>query len=178
MAKLLSQRLDLPLLDLDDIRWDYYAEIGYDHEAAQRIREEQGFKAFFEHWKPFEIHSVERMFQDYPAGYVISFGAGQSVYDDPGFAERAQQALAPYPVVLLLPSPDVDELVKLLSANIHQSEPELPEAFFPMIEEMNRGFLEHPANARLATLTVYTKGKSPDETCDEIVAALRLDHED
>ncbi len=115
------------------------------------------------------------MFQDYPAGYVISFGAGQSVYDDPAFAERARQALAPYPVVLLLPSPDVDESVKLLSANIHQSEPELPEAFFPMIETMNRGFLEHPANARLATLTIYTKGKLPDETCDEIIAALRLE---
>ncbi len=46
-AKLLSQRLDLLMLDLDDIRWDYYAEIGYDHDAAERIREEQGFEAFF-----------------------------------------------------------------------------------------------------------------------------------
>jgi adenylate kinase family enzyme len=174
LAKLLGESLGAPSFDLDDLRWDYYAEIGYDRELERRIRQEQGFPAVAAYWKPFEIYSVERLFQDYPAGHVIAFGAGQSVYDDPAFAARAQKALAPYHVVLLLPSADVDESVRLLNARIHLSEPDLPEAFFEMIDGINRYFIEHPDNARLATLTVYTKDKSPEQTQDEILAALGL----
>lgn len=174
LAKLLGEALDAPSLDLDDLRWAYYAEIGYDNEYAQQIRQESGLKALLAYWKPFEIYSVERMFQDYPAGHIIAFGAGQSVYDDPAQFARARQALAPYPVVLLLPSPDIDESLPILSARIRASEPDLPDSFFPMIEDMNRRFIEHPSNARLATLTVYTKDQSPAETRDEIMGRLNL----
>ncbi len=172
LAKLLSQKLDLPMLDLDVIRWDYDDEIGYDRALAQRIRQEQGFPALAVYWRPFAIHAVERVLQDHPAGHVIAFGAGHSVYEDVAFAGRAQKAVAPHQVVLLLPAADVDESVRVLNERIKAKEPELSDSFFEMIGEQNRTFIEHPSNERLATLTVYTKGKSPDETCDEIVALL------
>ncbi len=57
------------------------------------------------------------------------------------------------------------------------SNPTYPNSFFAMLAGMNRHFLEHPANARLATITVYTKGKSPTETRDEILTALHLDQQ-
>ena len=173
LAKLLGEALNAPSFDLDDLRWDYYAEIGYDHDHAETLRREQGFPALLAYWKPFEIYSVERLFQDYPNGHVFAFGAGQSVYDDPAFFERAQKALAPYPVFLLLPAPDVDESIPILEQRIRLLEPELPDAFFGMINDMNRYFIEHPANARLATHTVYTLGKSPEQTRDEILALLQ-----
>ncbi len=174
LAKLLGEALDAPFLDLDEIRQNYYREIGYDHAYAEKLREEQGAEAMFAYWKPFEIYSVERMFQDYPAGYVLAFGAGQSVYDDAAFFERVQKALAPYPVILLLPSPDVEESILLLNERIHLSEPDLPEPFFEMIGGMNRHFITHPSNGRLAKYTVYTKDKSPEQTRDEILALLNL----
>ena len=173
-SKLLGEALGMPSFDLDDIRWDYYAEIGYDPEQAEKIRDESGMEAIIAHWKPFEIYSVERMFQDYPSGHVIAFGAGQSVYDDLAFDARIQKALAPYPVILLLPSLDVDECIALLNANIRTSEPDLPDAFFDKIGEFNRYFVEHPSNARLARFTVYTNGKSPEATRDEILHLLDL----
>jgi len=172
LSKLLGEALGLPFFDLDAIRWDYYAEIGYDHEKAEKLRDEGGMEAIIAHWKPFEIYSVERMFQDYPAGHVIAFGAGQSVYDDPAFDERIRKALAPHQIILLLPSPDVNESILLLNANIRTSEPDLPDEFFDKIGEMNRYFIKHPSNARLAKHTVYTKGKTPEATRDEILALL------
>ena len=172
LSQLLGESLEMPFFDLDAIRWDYYAEIGYDAEKAEKLRDEGGMEAIIAHWKPFEIYSVERMFQDYPSGHVVAFGAGQSVYDDPSFDERIRKALAPYHVILLLPSPDVDESITLLNANIRTSEPDLPDAFFDKIGEMNRYFIQHPSNARLADQIVYSKGKTPEATRDEILALL------
>jgi len=37
----------------------------------------------------------------------------------------------------------------------------------------NEYFVKHPSNYELAKFTVYTKGKTPDETCDEIIRMLR-----
>lgn len=172
LAKLLGAALGVPSLDLDKLRNAYYAEIGYVRAEAERVRAEGGMPALAAYWKPYEIYSVERLMQDYPTGHVIAFGAGQSVYDDPAQFERARVALAACTVVLLLPSPDIEESIAILSARIHAAEPELPDSFFPVIEQMNRMFMSHPSNARLATHTVYTAGKTPEQTRDEILRLL------
>ncbi len=177
LAKLLGEALNYGVFDLDKDRWNYYDELGYDRDLAQRIRQEQGFPAVAAYWQPFAVHTVERMLQDHPSNCIIAFGAGSSVYDDPEFAERVQKALEPHHVILLLPTPDVDESLRILDARLRLLEPDLPDSFFEMLAGMNRYFLEHPANARLATITIYTKDKSPAETCAEIVAALRLTSE-
>jgi hypothetical protein len=182
-AKLVGAALGLPVLHLDDLRWGYYAEIGYDREKAEQIRREGGMKAIAAHWKPFDIHAVERVLADYPRGYAISFGAGHSFYDDPAMLERAKKALAGFPnVVLLLPSPDTDESVQIMKERLHADVPEFTEEGLEHIAQINRIFIEHPSNATLATLTVYTAGKTPEQTCDEILQTLRhtdgaLDHQ-
>src|SRR5258707_9913924 len=113
--KLLGEALGVPALELDDLRWGYYAEIGYDPERAQQLRRNGGIKARGAYWKPFEVYSVERIVQDYQAGHVLSFGAGNSVYDDPAHFARMQKALASYHyVILLLPSADANESLHVL----------------------------------------------------------------
>ena len=175
LAKLLAEALDIPWLELDDLRKEYYAEIGYDNGKAQQLFQESGLKAMLDYWKPFEIYSVERMLADYPTGHVLAFGAGQSVYDDPAFAERAQKALAPYPyVILLLPSADADESVSILHERIRLGFPDFPAEAAREMDEMNRYFIENPSNARLAKFTFYSKDKSSEETRDEVLKALRL----
>ena len=173
LAALVAETLDVSSLDLDRIRWDYYAEIGYEREKGEQIRREGGMPALAAYWKPFEVYSIERMMQDYPTGYVIALGAGQSVYDDPAFFERAQKALAHCSVILLLPSPDIEESLLILTQRIRVLEPEMPDSFFEMIDTMNRMFITHPANARLANRTIYTKDKTPAQTCAEILAHIR-----
>lgn len=43
IGKLLAGRLGLPQCSMDDLRFNYYKEIGYDEDLAARIRKEQGF---------------------------------------------------------------------------------------------------------------------------------------
>lgn len=176
LQKMLAEKLDFTPLDLDDLRSTYYPEIGYDNDEAERLREKEGLDAMLAYWKPFELHAVERVLREYPSGHVIAFGAGHSVYDDAEQFARAQQALAPFPrVVLLLPSPDVDESVAMLGRQMRAAIPDVDEQLYALMTDLNRTFVPHPSNARLAKLTVYTKGKTPAQTCDEIVERLQIE---
>jgi hypothetical protein len=165
----LSSLLGYTPIELDDIRWDYYNEIGYDSENERQIRETEGLEAVLKYWKPFEVHAVERVLKAYPENYVIAFGGGHSVYEDEALFQRAKDALAPFPyVILLLPTDDMTKNEAILRARFHAAEPDIPEDLLDTIMGFNRVFLQHPSNSRLATHTIYTDGKSVDEICAEI----------
>ena len=171
LAGLVAEMLGWTAVDLDDLRWDYYAEIGYDLERAAEIRRQGGLQAIAKHWKPYDIHAVERVLADYPEGHVIAFGAGHSVYDDPARMVRAQAALRPFPhVVWLIPSADLEELMRILEDRLREAEPEL--GSYTNIMTFNRYFLSHPANAQLATLTLYSANQTPSETASALIRHL------
>lgn len=161
VGALLAARLGLPQCSMDDVRFDYYHEIGYDEDRAGQLHEQGGFLALYRYWKPFEIHALERLLADHH-DRVIDLGAGHSVYEDDTFFERARRALEPYTnVVRLLPSPDVEESMRILDERTGYR----PEMGF----NINRHFVTHHSNGDLATLTVYTQGHTPDDMCDEIL---------
>ena len=176
IANLLAEKLGLRRLELDEKRMDYYKEIGYDEAFASQIgRSEQGIIALLQYWKPFEAHAVERVLADY-SDCVIDFGAGHSVYEDAALFARVQRALAPYPnVILLLPSPDLDESVEILNARfadlLMKEVGEVDERLF----NVNAHFIKHPSNHQLAKMVVYTKGKTPEETCEEILQKIEIE---
>ena len=101
LATLLAARLGLPQVSLDQLRVNYYREIGYDAAAAERLRQTGGFLSLTRHWKPFEIYGVERVLADY-RDCVFDFGAGHSVYDDAVQIERASRALRSFRHVVLV----------------------------------------------------------------------------
>lgn len=166
---LLAQKLGLPYYDLDDRRWAYYEEVGYDKALADQIRQEAGFNGLYQYWKPFEAHAVERVVTDCPDG-VISFGAGHSVYTDSALFARVAQALAPCRhVFLLLPSKDLAEAQAILAQRFRklgEAEGFEPD---PQTLALNAHFLHHPSNRRLASHTVYTDGQTPAQTCETIL---------
>ncbi|WP_420631738.1 shikimate kinase [Candidatus Leptofilum sp.] len=168
VATLLVEALGCPRISVDDVRWGYYEEIGYDNALAGEIRQSQGITGLLEYWKPFEAHTVVRILADHDAG-VIDFGAGHSVYNDEDLFKRVQMALAPYPfVILLLPSPDKNESVAILNGRfVEMLASEGVEANNELLQ-LNEQFVRHPSNYLLAKHTVYTKDKTPDETCAEI----------
>lgn len=91
--------------------------------------------------------------------------AGHSVYADPHLFQRVKQALAPYPnVVLLLPSPDLEESLRILNERNRELSDD--------IRSTNAHFVRHPSNYELAKITVYTKDKTPDETCEQVLGAI------
>ena len=165
VARCLAERLGVPHIELDDLRWGYYKEVGYDEAEARRRVEAGGFWQLYEYWKPFEAHAVERVLSEHTAG-VISFGAGHSVYEEDGLFQRVQQALRPFPhVVLLVPTDDVDESLRILTERGGPGPDMQP--------NINEHFLRHPSNRSLARHVVHTAGKTLDETCAEVWALIQ-----
>lgn len=166
VGSILASKLGLSQCSMDERRWDYYQEIGYDEELAKQKREIEGFLGIYQYWKPFEAYAVERLLSEYQQ-CVIDFGAGHSVYEDAALFQRVKQVLSPYPnVVLLIPSPNLDESVKILN----QRNQYVPDGK----PNINEHFVRHNSNYQLAKFTAYTKDKTPQETCDDILKLIQI----
>jgi len=160
LGKLLAEQLGRPQVSLDDIRWEYYKEIGYDKAIQRGIKEREGFAGVYRYWKRFEAYAVEQALQDHH-GCVMDFGAGHSVQENAADFARIQAVLAPYPnVVLLLPSPDPDEAIAMLRARTPFKVEDVP---------FTRYLVTHPAFRKLATQVVYTEEKTVAVICEEIL---------
>ncbi len=173
VGHILAEKLDLPLCSVDNVRWSYYEKVGYDKSLASKIAaSDQGIGGVLRYSKPFEAQMVEMVLADYQHG-IIDFGASNSVYDDEDLLIQVKNALAPYPnVILLLPSPDMDESVEILKNRLTRMLAEAGRPFTDELFELNRYFIQHPANRQLAKWVIYTKGKTPEDICDNILQKL------
>jgi shikimate kinase len=172
IAALLAEKLNVSRISLDDERWKYYDEIGYDKEAVSKAADEHGMLGVLQYWKPFEAHSVKRILEDH-RNCVIDFGAGHSVYEDETLFSQVERVLAPYPnVIMLLPSPDPDESIKILNTRFEELLMREVGKADPALFEVNAQFVRHPSNYKLAKIVIYTKDKTPDDTCAEIIEKL------
>jgi ABC-type arginine transport system ATPase subunit len=170
LGRLLAEKLNVPQVSMDKLRFDYYKQIGYDEALAQQLRTEHGLAALFRYWEPFHPHAVEKLLAEH-SDCVIDFGAGHSVYDDAVLFERVHKILEPYPnVVLILPSPDLDESVQILKERMkeHQGWDGVDDGI-----DFHEHFVKHHCNHDLAKFVVYTKCKIPEETRDEIISLTR-----
>ena len=159
MSSLLAVSLDVDVISMDEVRFGYYAEIGYDAEHADRLQAAGGFRAKYEYWKPFEAHAVEQVVANF-CNCVFDFGGGHSVYEDPRLFGRVQRVLSDFRfVVLLLPFPDVAASVTFLRERL---------ALPSDADCINDPFVRHPSNQRLATHIVYTGGRSAMDVCEEV----------
>lgn len=164
VAPLLAARLGRPHAPMDDLRWGYYAEIGFSREEEAAAMRRGGFAEMARYWKPFEAYAAGRIVAD-RRGSVIDFGAGHSVYDDPALLERVRRALEPVRhVVLLLPAPDPDRSVALLRARGWDG---VTDGF-----DWHDYMVRHPANPLLAKQIVFTEGRTPEETCADIARLM------
>ncbi len=168
IGEILSKRLGRPHVSLDLLRYDYYAEIGYDDVYAQNLRQTQGFAALVAYWKKFDAHAVERIMAEHQ-GSVIDFGAGHSVYEEESEFQRVWRALAPYPyVVLLTPSLDPVEAMAVIRERL------VPVIDFETMRDVIEYHVRHPSTRRLAKFTVLTGQKSPEETVNQIINHLDM----
>lgn len=169
VGRLLAEKLNLPFCSVDNVRLAYYQKAGYDKTLASQIAaSEQGIQGVLRYSKPFEARMVEKVLADHHG--IIDFGASNSVYDDKDLFARIENALAPYPnVILLLPSPDMDESVEILKKRLTRMLTEAGKEFTDELFELNEYFVKHPSNHQLAKLVIYTKDKTPEEICDELV---------
>jgi shikimate kinase len=165
-GKLLAEALGLPQVSMDMLRWKYFRETDWNEAHSRALGKQGGFPAEYRYWKPYECYAVERLLAEH-RHCVIDFGAGHSVYEDSALFARAQAALAPYRnVVLLLPCADKDRAIRIIKerTGARWNAPDL---------DFEEHFVRHPSNRLLAKFVVYTEGKTPEETRDEILEATR-----
>jgi shikimate kinase len=161
VAELLSIKTGLPRRSMDELRWKYYDEIGYDRDLARQKRTEEGFWGLYRYWKPFEAYAVERLLNSCHE-CIFDLGGGHSVYEDDKLFQKIYDLFATYPhVVLLIPSPDKEESIRILTArNGYDSDGQ---------REVNEHFVRHHSNYDLAKHIVYTRDKEPNQICSDVL---------
>jgi shikimate kinase len=161
VAELLSIKTGLPRRSMDELRWKYFDEIGYDRDLARQKRTEDGFWGLYRYWKPFEAYAVGRLLGSFHE-CIFDLGGGQTVYEDEELFEQVHNLLEPYShVVLLIPSPDIEESIEILhSRNHYDSDGQ---------REVNAYLVYRHSTYDLAKHIVYTKDKDPDQICNEII---------
>lgn len=168
IGRVIANTLSKELYSLDRHRDELYAPYGYDKDLAEKIYEEQGLWAFYQHWKTFEYKAVSHMLQnasqegDEFYGKILDFGAGHSVFENPEELAKIEALIAPYHnVILVMPCEDVEEAVNITEARRGH---ELG---------LNKHFMEHSSNRRLAKHIIYTKDTTVDECAERALRVIR-----
>ena len=66
----------------------------------------------------------------------------------------------------------MDESAEILKNRLTQKLTHEGRDFTDELFELNETFVKHSANRRLAKLVIYTKNKTPEAICDELVQKL------
>lgn len=171
LAGLLADKLGMPRVEMDELRWKYFEGTGYSKDEARQIYHAEGNLGVLRYSKQFEAEMVEKMLAHHPKA-VIDFGAGHSIYDNAADLERVSRALKPFNVVLVLPFEDEDKSIAVLNTRFKALlEREKLDPSQEMMD-MNTGFVRHPANRQLANIVLYTEDKTAKESCTELLVLL------
>lgn len=161
IGRLLADSLGRRGYSLDEYAWTYYREIGLSTETAGNLGDLDSLQ-----WQPYHAHAVKRFLQDHQNEVcIMDLGTGHSLYEDTYFNEM-QEVFAPYNVILLMPSPDID-------IAIHELNEQNNRHFYKRGQshtKLNLSFLKHPSSYQLAKYIVYTKDREPIETSKDILA--------
>lgn len=173
----LSEGLSWPLIELDELRTQWYPEFGLDPEVEHRAMEQGGLRELVKAWKPYELLSVERVMREHPTNTVITFGGGQSVYVDPEQIQRAKSALTVASrVILLLPTDHGQESMQKLQERLRHvpfvTDQPNPDAFLRAFSPILKMQLQSESNSQLATEMIVTGQSTPQELAHHILTTM------
>ena len=161
--------LGVSFVDIDDVGGRYYAEVGWSIERLVRRSKEVGRVAAERDWEPARAHAVRRAVADHP-GAVLALGAGHTSYTDPGCRAEVRAALSSVPrVVLLLPS---EERGTALAELRQRSRASKGTDWISSGHDFLAEWLDDEGLRSLATDTVLTAGRQPQETAEQVAALL------
>lgn len=168
-GKLISKALNKQLVSLDGVAEDYYKANGFGESQFRKAVHEKGFLDAYRQWWPSLAYAAQQVVKDY-TDCVIDFGAGHSHYEDDLLYAGVKEALAGCQhVILLLPTEDLDRSVSLLRER--SNDLRNMDWMFDGYDFFER-WVKDDSNHDLATVTVFTDGKTPEQTCEEILKAI------
>jgi shikimate kinase len=169
LGGLVGALLGLPFIDLDEVAEPYYAEVGFGQDTVSAIRPTLGDLGTYRWWQQGHPHAVRRVLAEYPA-HVIALGAGHSSYADVDLFAQVQASLQDVRVILVLPSPTPETSLSVLrDRNIAERNWDWVMDGRDVLAE----WVNSQQNIQLAATTVYTQGRTPDESARHMVALLK-----
>lgn len=107
------------------------------------------------------IHTLIEMAKEYNHPGITDFGAGHAVFNTQDGLKRAKTLLKDFKnIVLLLPCRDKNQALQIMR---NRSTGDTRD---------NANFLDNPSYQHLATMTIYTDEKSPQEIADMILKEI------
>jgi hypothetical protein len=171
VGDLVAAHLGVPHIDVDHVADPYYARSDWSvtrFEADERAR---GLEVAMLAAEDAMVAAAVGTLDDY-TDCVFSFGAAHSHYRSPAHFERVRRALVPFAnVVLLLPGPDVDSSVAVLRRRCRDAG---GRAWTNSGYDALARWVADDCNRRLATVTVFTNGRTAVETAAELVELTGL----
>lgn len=168
LLPLLAHRLGRRTVDLDEVAERYYEEVGRNREALNDIGAQRGDLGAYMWWQEGHPHAVRRVLEDHPDA-IVALGAGHSTYTDETLFEEVRSLLSRRATVLLLPSPDTTESLRVLRGRaLERNGTDWVMDGVDVLEHWVAG----EQNRLLASLTVFTEGLTPDELADVVVDGL------
>ena len=173
VGEILAGLLDRDFVDIDAVGHRYYDTVGQPvSEFVERI-EVDGFRNAHRWWQPARLAALAALaaLTDFPTA-VIALGAGHSRFEDEERFDEAARVLGAAFVVLLLPSPDPAESLRVLRERCERDKGT------DWIRD-DRDYLEEWIGSRqnpsLADLVVFGDGRSPTDVARQIASAVTLD---
>ena len=151
IANLLREKYKMPHLSLDN------------REQLSGLYKQRGN---FNNFKDFEFFLTVMVLTNLSEPTIIDFGAGHSIYENVAMFLEMKSLISRFNnVILLIPSKDKEESVDIL--NKRKGIKSGSKQDFD-----NRHFVDMPCNYELATTTVYTKDKLPEQIINEIINCI------
>lgn len=167
ISRLLSKKTNKPHIEIDELRFNYYDEIGYDKNIPKKALEIDGWMGgLILYWKPFEFYAVKKILHKF-TDCIFDFGAPHSIYDDFFMFSEIKDIFSNFNnIFFLLPSENREESLEFLKNRRAKNWGE------PKIEhiEMLKYFMNHRSNYELCKHIVYVKNKSDNDIVEEIIS--------
>ena len=151
IAKELSRRISLPRVSLDN---------------REQLARYYSQRDKFSSSKEFEFYLTSSVLTDLKKPAVIDFGAGHSIYENPIMFFEMKKLIRKFlNVVFLIPSEDKEKAMELLNKRINKRDGTTTE-----VTADNKRFIERSnLNSQLASIIMYTQGKTPSEIAEELI---------
>ncbi|MEI7754623.1 MAG: shikimate kinase [Actinomycetota bacterium] len=170
VGEILAGLLDRDFVDIDAIGDRCYVQVGQPiSELVERI-ERDGFRRAHRWWQPARLAALAAL-TDFPTS-VLALGAGHSHFEDESCFEEAQRALESVFVVLLLPSADPTESLRVLRERCERDKgTDWRRDGHDFLEE----WIGSMQNHSLADLVIFGEGRSATDIARQIASEVSPD---
>ncbi|MBR1883806.1 MAG: hypothetical protein IJ809_02505 [Clostridia bacterium] len=152
IAKLIEKKYSIERLSLDN---------------KGSLEEIYSNRSKYRNLKNFEFMLTGTVLSTLDKPYVIDFGAGHSIYENPDLRKKMQEICKNFQnIILLLPTDDKEK-----NRNILNERRGFKKGSHK--DKDNYHFIVSKDNYELATKIIYEEGKSEDEIADEIISYVR-----